>query len=300
MEFLAIDQYVGELAALSAAFLWAASSAVYGLLGQRIGPLQLNLYKGLVALVLIAITLALRAELPQLEAVPAGILLLSGAAGIGFGDTAYFAALNRLGPRKTLLMETLAPPFTAVLALVFLGEQLSAIAWCGILVTVLGVAWVIAERTPSTTADSNVRGIIWGVFSEIAQAVGAVLSRFALVESAITPLGSTLLRLTAGTVVVLLLLWVRPRRDRPTAVAWSVRLVSIIAIASFGSTYLGIWLQQASLKFAPAGIAQTLLATSPLFVLPIAAAMGDKISPRALLGVIVAIAGIALLFNSSQ
>jgi drug/metabolite transporter (DMT)-like permease len=60
-----------------------------------------------------------------------GILALSGVIGIGLGDTAYFAAINRLGPRRALLLETLAPPIAALLALVFLQEALSLRAWLG-------------------------------------------------------------------------------------------------------------------------------------------------------------------------
>ena len=73
-------------------------------------------------------------------------------------------------------------------------------------------------------------------------------------------------------------------------------MIGAIAIAAFGSTYLGIWLQQTSLKFAPTGIAQTFLATSPLFILPIVALQGEKISLRAIFGVMISLAGIALMF----
>jgi drug/metabolite transporter (DMT)-like permease len=45
------------------------------------------------------------------------------------------------------------------------------------------------------------------------------------------------------------------------------------------------------------GIAQTLTATSPLFVLPIAAMMGDRINLRAIFGVIIALLGIGILFQ---
>jgi drug/metabolite transporter (DMT)-like permease len=60
---------------------------------------------------------------------------------------------------------------------------------------------------------------------------------------------------------------------------------------------MGIWLQQISLKYAAAGVAQTLFATSPLFVLPIVAVMGEYISLRSLLGAILAIAGVGLIFG---
>ena len=72
--------------------------------------------------------------------------------------------------------------------------------------------------------------------------------------------------------------------------------VMVVAIAAMASTYLGIWLQQISLKFAPTGIAQTFLATSPLFILPIVALQGEKISLRAILGVVISLSGIALMF----
>jgi len=298
---LAINNFKGEQAALTAAFLWAASSAVYGLLGQRIPPLQLNLLKGLIAILLICLTLFISSEnQPQFNSITLVLFLLSGIIGIGLGDTAYFSALNNLGARRALLMETLAPPMTALLALILLGEQLSFGAWCGILITGIGVGWVITERTPGGVITNNnaTQGIMWGMLAEIAQSIGVIISRFALVSSNINPLWSTLFRLIGGTIIViLLLLFQRKKPSNSRKITWSIKLLGVIFLAAFASTYLGIWLQQTSLKFAPAGIAQTLMATSPLFVIPIAAQMGEKISLRSILGVLIAISGISLLFT---
>ena len=300
MELLLIDNFSGELAALTAAFLWATSATVYGFLGQKIPPLLLNLYKGIVALALIILTFTITSQtLPSLDTLPVAMLLLSGAIGIGLGDTAYFNALNKLGARRTLLLETLAPPMGAFLALIFLGEQLTAGAWCGILITILGVAWVITERTEATVVSSQHPwyGVFWGLLAAITQALGAVLSRFALVTANVSPLWSSFWRLLGGTAIVLLLISLSPRRpDKSLSITWSWRLIGVIILVAFGSTYLGIWLQQISLKLAPTGVAQTLLATSPLFVLPIAVVMGEKLSLRAILGALVALAGIAFLF----
>jgi drug/metabolite transporter (DMT)-like permease len=77
----------------------------------------------------------------------------------------------------------------------------------------------------------------------------------------------------------------------------SKRILGIIALTALFSTYLGIVLQQTAFKYTEAGIAQALLATSPLFVLPVAIWMGEVVSLRALLGVLVSIGGIALLFR---
>jgi drug/metabolite transporter (DMT)-like permease len=290
--------FTGELAALAAAALWAASSAVYSLLGQRIPPLSLNLLKGIVAIALLGLTLFLSSQpLGPVSQISVFILLTSGAIGIGIGDTAYFAALNQLGPRKTLLLETLSPPIGALLAMIFLDESLKIQAYCGIILTIIGVAWVISERTLEIDREIDwFRGVFWGVVAAFSQALGAVLSRYALVESGMSSLWSTLFRLLAGTGIVFLLRLCR-RSESVRAIAWSPRLLGIIVLTAFGSTYLGIWLQQTALKFSPVGIAQTLTSTSPLFVLPIAAMMGDKISMRAIFGVAIALAGIWILFQ---
>ncbi|MEO1004776.1 MAG: DMT family transporter [Cyanobacteria bacterium J06638_38] len=295
-----LNNFVGEIAALSAALLWAVSSVVYSRLGLRIPPLQLNLYKGLIAIAMILITLLIQREtFTDLSAITFGLLFLSGVIGIGLGDTAYFAALNSLGARRTLLLETASPPMGALLALVFIGEALTTSAWYGILITILGIAWVISERNPLDRVSISRQGIIWGISAAIAQATGAVISRYALTQSEITPLASTLIRLIGGTVIVLGLILIPVTKQ--TVIKWQLswRSFGIIAIAAFGSTYLGIWLQQTSLKFAPTGIAQTLLATSPLFILPIVALQGEKISWRAILGVGIALGGIALMFIRS-
>jgi len=292
------NNYIGEIAALSAAFLWAISSAIYSRLGLKIPPLQLNLYKNLIAIALILITLLIQSvPLINLSIANIALLFLSGIIGIGLGDTAFFKALNSLGARRTLLLETCSPPMGALLALIFIREQLTYSAWSGILLTIMGIAWVISERNPVNKISVSRQGIIWGILAAISQATGAVVSRFALIQSDISPLQSSLIRLVGGTVIVIGLLFLPVAKQSTVKWQLSWRSLGIIAIASFGSTYLGIWLQQTSLKYAPAGIAQTFLATSPLFILPIVALQGEKISQRAILGVIISLGGIALMFS---
>ena len=292
-----VNSFIGEIAALSAALLWAISSVVYSRLGLKIPPLQLNFSKGIIAIALIIITILIQgATLENLSSYTIALLSLSGIIGIGLGDTAYFAALNSLGARRTLLLETSSPPMGALLALIFIGEQLTYSAWCGILLTILGIAWVISERNPVDKISISRQGILWGILAAIAQATGAVISRYALIQSDISPLESTLIRLVGGTAIVLGLLFLPNVRQTNPKWQPSTRTWGIIAIAAFGSTYLGIWLQQTSLKFAPTGIAQTFLATSPLFILPIVALQGEKVSLRAVLGVVISLSGIAVMF----
>lgn len=158
-----MSNFKGELAALSAAFLWAITTVIYGRVGARIPALQLNFLKGAIAIAFLSLALlATGASIAQLNWLSTGLLLLSGAIGIGLGDTAYFKTLNQLGARRTLLLETLAPPLTAAIALIFLGEQLNLISWCGIFLTISGVAWVISEETSDRALEwENFRSGLW-------------------------------------------------------------------------------------------------------------------------------------------
>jgi drug/metabolite transporter (DMT)-like permease len=349
------SQYIGEVAALTAAFLWAAATLMFGVLGRQLSPLVLNGVKGLFAVGFILVTLAvqtggLKGGLATNSALPWQVtvcLLLSGGIGIGLGDTAYFSAINTLGARRALLLETLAPPMTAVLAWVFLSETLSVIAVLGIVLTLIGVAWVISERVPSSAQVKWSAGIKVALLAVLCQSAGAVLSRAALVDTAADPLWSSLLRLLAGLGFMAILAVVQPHRlgeYQPVGLSepgelgepgkfrersphespltklapqthlpqtqpshWKTRwhrslsalklapTLSGVALAAFFGTYLGIWLQQIALKYTAAGIAQSLLATSPLFVLPMAVVLGDRVSPRAALGAFIALIGVWIL-----
>lgn len=292
---------IGELAALTAAFLWALSSVVYGFLGKNIPPLQLNIFKGVIAIGLIFLTLIIQGiKVINIDTFSLILLALSGLIGIGLGDTAYFLALNSLGARKTLVLETLAPPLGAFLAFLIIDEAITLLDCLGIALTLLGVMWVISEQTLDNTHLNHKYGIIWAVLAAISQAVGAVLSRLALLDSPISPLESSLIRIVAGVAIAFILTQIPLLSAQPklikTIKSFSLRTLGIIFLAAFGSTYLGIWLQQTSLKFAPTGIAQTLLATSPLFVIPFALMMGEKVTLRSFFGMIIALVGISLLF----
>lgn len=295
-----VTSFRGELAALAAALIWAIASLLFMGLGRQLSPLMLNLIKSSIAIALILLTLFLQSKsLPQVGLWAIGLLLLSGAIGIGLGDTAYFGSINCLGARRALLLESLAPPMTAMLASVFLREQLKAIAWMGIVLTVLGVAWVIVERAPAGMLGQYrpQRGIGFGLMAALGQASGAVLSRAALADTSMPPLWSTLFRLLGGVLVLAIILMVQQHSWQEIKQLRSPCLLTLTIATAFLGTYLGIWLQQTALKYTQAGIAQALTSTSPLFVIPIAIAWGERVSVRAILGVLVAISGVWLLFT---
>jgi drug/metabolite transporter (DMT)-like permease len=293
------SDFIGEIAGLGAAFAWAVGTVLFRRLGATIPPLALNLYKGVTAIAILSCVLALRSEgWSDVDGYSFGLLIVSGVIGIGIGDTAFFASLNRLGERRTVLMaETLAPPIAMLIALATLSEVLHFTAFIGIAITISGVAWVIVEQTSQTSANASElkSGIAYGLLAALCQAIGAVLSRAALTQSEVGPLMSSIIRIIGG--LCILLVWMPLTGN--AYIPQSVRIEKpwrAILLATLTGTCVGIFLQQLSLQHTQAGIAQTLIATSSLFILPLVAIRGEAISLRACIGAVIAIIGVALLF----
>lgn len=280
------------------------STVLFSRMNNHISALELNLLKALVALGLFGLTLLLSNQIHgDLPIVAAALFLASGAIGIGLGDTAYFNALYAIGPQKASLLKTSAPPLVALFGLLILNEQLGWKSWLGIALVMAGVVWVISERSAAgdgidAKTGLPLRGIIFGLLAALTEAIGVILSHIALTQSNITPLLGSSLRLVGAAITIIIIVLLK----RQELGAWmkkpnALRVGGTVSLAIFAGTFLGIWLQQSALKLTAAGVVQTLIATTPIFVLPISAVLGQKVTPRLFIGVAIALAGVFFVFN---
>ncbi|HML41274.1 MAG TPA: DMT family transporter [Bellilinea sp.] len=303
MSTLLTSIWGGVVAALMAALFWAYASLLFDRMGQSLSALEINLIKGSGALFFSLVTLLIGGE--TLAGIPLSALLLlsiSGVIGITFGDTTFLQAIRYMGARRMLLLSTLAPPITGLISWVFLGERLPALAWLGILVTIAGIAWVITERTAEGEKPVDLRkGLFYGILAALGQSIALVISRAVLTQNEISSLQSSIVRLIPS--MVLLVLWQLARKQPPLRISQfkiTPGLWKTVLIATIIGAYLAMWLQQIAVGLAPAGIAQTLLSTSPVFVLPMAALNGEKLSWRAVLGAVIALAGVWVLIQATS
>jgi len=309
----------GELSALAAALLWAVASIIFADIGVHIRAINLNLIKGLAACCFMTVILLLGSVLGAAEIHLGSLLSISpkdlsmlatsGVIGIGIGDTAYFACLRRIGPQKGLMLESSAPVIAALLAIALFQEYLSLYAWCGILITTIGVILVIAMSQSQGHYATSFVGVTFGLVAATSQAAGVVLSRMALAGGEVDPLASSLLRLASG--LLFLALWVqlrgvfsRPAHHHHQSLRQAVtlvtrhRLVARMLFAVFIGTFCAIWLQQISLLHTSAGITQTMLATCPLFAMLIGVYQGQRQHYGVWAGLLLGLLGIGLLFFS--
>ncbi|AFY37573.1 protein of unknown function DUF6 transmembrane [[Leptolyngbya] sp. PCC 7376] len=286
---------VGEISALTAAFIWSVSSIVYDkiIAKTKASATLISFYRGFFSLPFFVVSLLiLEPTLPQLSSLQWWYLSLSAILGITIGDTALFLSFQDVGVRKALLLQTLTPLFGAFFAWIFLNESLSAYGLMGIPLTLLGIVWVISERAAAGRSPHLWRGIIWGLISTSSQGLGAIFVREMLDNGDISPLWSSTFRMALGTII--LGIWLIYKGSM-TFNLLSARQWQGIASASFGGSFVGLWLHQTAFQFAPVGIAATLLGTSPLFAVGISLYLREKVTWRSLGGVMLALMGIGLL-----
>lgn len=299
MNNLITPLFLGQLAALTAAFCWALATLMYSRSSHHLSSAQLNLVKGAIASPLLFFGLLLFADMQLLQwhSTPFLLLLLSGVIGITIGDTCYFSALRRLGPAHTILFEYLAPPLAAIIAWLVLSERMSWMEVCAALIVIAGVLLVLTERQPVAGVKISRAGLLFAVAAALCQAIGLVMAFYAFQNFEVNALQAAMLRLSAGTIVLTVaLLIVKPRMLMQTWGAVKKTRKTQLFTAIILGTFMAIWLQQIAIAYVTPGIAQTLLSTAPLFMLGLNIFRGRNVSFRALLGTLIAMIGIGLLF----
>jgi len=292
--------YIGELAALTGAFFWGICSLLFESATKRIGTITTNLFRLFMATLLLSVSCFFATgEFFPLHASTANYLWLSisGIVGLVIGDSAIFKSLYILGSRRTMLLMSIAPPITAALAWLYLGETLAWLAIIGIIITIAGIFWVIKEENVAEpTNGSKFKGVIYGLIAALGQAVGLVLAKYGLDDN-ITPVAATLLRMAPATIVLALVMLATNNRHKITPALKNGRAVLLTFGGAIFGPFLGVWLSIVAIKHTETGIASTLLATVPVLILPmIVIVHKTRLSWRAVIGAVIAVCGIALLF----
>lgn len=305
---------LGVLAAAGTAACWAFTALFFSAASRRIGHFHVNVIRLVIACVLLTLACAVTGVFAIAPGAQFMLLALSGLVGLTLGDAAGFMSLQILGPRRTSLLMALAPGMTALLMVPLIGEGLGWVGIAGMTVTLVGVMWVVLERGQPGEIQGNVAlGVCMGVLGALGQACGLILSKAGLGNAApgsllnewsglgsdvreLHPLFGTLVRMLAGTAVLLVYgLLARRLGETLRQLKNGRAMAQTTAGATFGP-FIGVTLSLAAVQLTNTAVASTIMATSPVLVIPIVALVyKQKITWRAVAGAIVAVAGVALL-----
>lgn len=260
----------------------------------------MNFWKGLISIGILAVVLVF-VQPVSLSTSTIVWLLISGFIGIGIGDTCFFKALQSIGDSQAVLVaETLAPLFTALFAMAFIGEWITWQQWVGVAVVLLSVDMVIKARKRSTTHVFATSGYLYGVAAALCQAIGAVVSRDILSTGDIDAASAAFLRLVGGMVFVVPFIAITKTRYMPVINYQNdsgKRVWPAFIMATLLGTTAAIYLQMFAFAYAKAAVVQTLIATSALMSLGVAWVLGEKATKATFMWSAVALVGVAILVS---
>ena len=179
-------------------------------------------------------------------------------------------------------------------------------------VTLSGIAISILSRGDGLRVKLTLpfKGVLLGLGAGVGQGVGLVLSKVGLQHYAsdipldapsiladMLPFASTMIRAVVGALGFLCLMALhRGLPQLRSAVRDRVGMRYALIMTLFGPV-LGVSLSLMAVQYTGAGIASTLMALTPVFILfPYAFIYRQRIKLREILGVLVSMTGVALFF----
>jgi len=297
---------MGSIAAILTSLCWSWSSIFFSSAGYVVGSKVVNRTRLLFAVtfLLMTHTLITGSPLPmQTEGFRWLWLGLSAIFGLVLGDAMLFQAYVLIGPRLSMLVMASVPAISAVFAWIFLGEILSPIQMIGILITTGGITLVVLDRNtekPSLIPGRNRKyymGLLLSLGGAFGQAIGMIFAKKGLVGD-FSALSGVLIRMivAAGTI------WLIAAISKEIKSNFQIlnqhpKAIRSIFSGAFVGPFLGVWLSLIAVQNTKVGITSTLIALTPIFHLPIAHFyLHEKINIRALLGTVIAIAGVAVIY----
>ncbi len=296
--------FLGEFAALGTSLCWSATATFFTLAGQKVGSMVVNRTRLLLAILFLLIT----HRLLQGTFLPLAAgwdrwawLALSGVIGLVVADGFLFQAYVSIGPRLGSLLMSLSPVVSAVLAWLVLGEHLSPGQVAGIALTIGGVMWVVLDHSSPVRNSPDRRRYFWGVLfglgAATGQAIGLIMAKKGLSGDFPALSGNVIRMLSAGATLWAITFFQGQAGQTIQRLLQERRAILNIVGGAFFGPFLGVWLSLISIQLTHIGVASTLMALPPIFLLPISYfVFKERLGWAAIAGTVVAMIGVVILF----
>ncbi len=292
--------FFGEICALLTAVCWSGSSMVFAAATARVGSVLVNISRLVFALGFLAIVLLLLPLSRTITLEQAGFLGASGIVGLAIGDSFLFRAYLSIGPRLSMLVMSIAPAISAVLAYGVLDERLSPLGIIGVAVTVTGVVLVVYDRGPGSlrAAPGVLSGLLFAGIAAVGQGVGLIFAKLAFRIGPIDGFVAAAVRIGSSLVVLLPLMIVLGRLTHPIKTyAGDRRALGLTALGLCSAPFLGSRSVSSPLHIPRSASPRPSWQRFPssCFRLSISFTRNNS-AGKAIAGAFVAVGGVALLF----
>ena len=307
-------QYLGEVISLVVACSWTVTALFAEIGSKRLGSLQMNVIRMLLSLLMLGATLwwFTGSPFPLYADGKAWFWLsLSGFVGYLLGDYCLFNSYIWIGSRFGQLFMTLAPPTAALAGWIMLGETLSWNALLGMMVTLTGIG--ISVLNKGTTNKLNLKlplkGVLFGIGAGVGQGIGLVLSKVGMtcyevsipageeVVADLMPFASTFIRAVTGAVGFLCVMGFQKQFHTLVTSARDRKGMNAALWATITGPFIGVSLSLMAVQYTEAGIASTLMALTPVFIIwPAHLLFNQKVTFKEVIGACISVIGVSLFF----
>jgi len=302
-----MKEHLGEMAALLTAVFWTVTALAFTAASRKLGSMVVNLLRLIIGFLFLSVFVYFfRGSFLPVDASARTwfYLSLSGLIGFVFGDLCLFQAFVVIGARVSMLMMALAPPLTALIGWLVLGETLTLISWTGMILTLSGIALVVLKQHPR---DEEAGGFpkmkfnypVWGIFlglgGALGQAGGLVLSKYGM--KGYDPFAATQIRVIAGIIGFSALFFILRLWKEAFRALTNRKPMAQLTLGAFFGPFLGVSFSLVAVTYADTGIAATIMALVPVLIIPPSMIIyKEKVNIKEIAGAILAVAGVALFF----
>lgn len=293
-------QLIGIICATGAALFWASAVIMFKKSGETFSPMALNLFKGVVTLVLLVPTLWV-SGVPLFPVRPAHdwmLFCISGVLGITLADTFFFMALKRLGASLWAVVDCLYLPFIILISALFLDESIGIKGILGALLVIFAIGADSCSGSSVAISRRNFKaGLFFGVMAVVLIAGSVVMVKPLLDQTHV--LWASFVRLLAGVAGLLVLALIHPDRWDILGALKPSQEWKIALPASIVGNYLAMLAWLAGFKYTLVSVAAILNQLSTIFTFILAAVfLKEPVTLPRFVAILLAVSG-ALLAASA-
>lgn len=288
--------HAGEIAAIGVSVCWTISALFFEKAGYRIGSLSVNIIRLVLAFIFLGLTLTFTHG----EFIPSNAtsyqwfwLGLSGIVGLFLGDMFLFRSYLIIGSRTSTLVMSSVPMITTVIGWFFLSEYLNTMELIAILVSLSGIIIAIADRKLKIRVP--LKGLLYAFGGALGQAGGLILSKKGM--GSFDPVAATQIRVIFGIAGFVILITFLKRWGKIFGSLKDIPGMTSVSVGAVFGPFLGIALSLYAIQHTQTGIASTMMALVPVFIIiPSAFMFKEKITPHHVIGAVISILGVSLFF----
>ena len=286
---------LGVIIALIASLAWAGSSILLKYLSSRINAISVNtmrLWVGAVALIALVFFSGRSGLILQAPLVSILMVVASGILSNTAGDTIYIQSLSYLDVSISYpISQSAFPVLTLIVAIFFLNESFTWFNIVGAVFVIAGILMIVRNNKKTITHKNMGKGVALALVAATLWAAGSITLKIGLTK--VDTFVAAAIRVVTSALLLTTLAFSPERLKLNSYGTRNLILVASAGLLTYGIGAIGY---VTAMHLIGAGKTVLLSASAPVFLLPLSVLiLKERLSPLALVGIFVAIAGICLV-----